>query len=95
MCSLICTISACRKPSTSPLNSERISRANVAIAGLTSVSAVWRRNRLAGTARRCRAYAAGIVGLDQALDMDGKVGDRPVRQHMRDVAERVLVHVEA
>ena len=27
--------------------------------------------------------------------MDGEVGDRPVGQHMRDVAERVLMHVEA
>ncbi len=26
--------------------------------------------------------------------MDGQVGDRPVGQHMGDVAERVLVHVE-
>ena len=50
-----------------------------------------RRKPLVGAAQ----HAAGIVGLDQALDMDGEVGDRPVRQHMRDIAERVLMHVEA
>ena len=49
-----------------------------------------RRKALVGAAQ----HAAGVVGLDQALDMDGEVGDRPVGQHMRDVAERVLMHVE-
>ena len=49
-----------------------------------------RRKPLVGAAQ----HAAGVVGLDQALDLDGQVGDRPVGQHMGDVAERVLMHVE-
>jgi len=75
---------------------ERISRTKVAIAGLTSVSeglaqeqAGWK--ALVGAAQ----HAAGVMGLDQALDTDGEVGDRPVGEHMRDVAERILMHVEA
>jgi hypothetical protein len=39
-------------------------------------------------------YATGIVGLDQAFDSDGEIGDRPMGQHMRKVAERILVHIE-
>jgi len=39
-------------------------------------------------------HAAGIVGLDQALDGDREIGDRALGQHMGDVAERVLVHLE-
>jgi len=35
------------------------------------------------------------MSLDQALDMNSEVGDRAVRQDMRDVAERILMHVEA
>ena len=48
MCSWICTSSECRKPSMSSPASARSSRANWAIAGLTSVSAVGRRNRPTG-----------------------------------------------
>ena len=95
MCSLICTISACRKPSTSSSDSARSSRENAAIAGLTAVSdgraqEQARRKALVGAAQ----HAAGVVGFDQALDSDGEVGDRPVGQHMGDVAEGVLMHVE-
>ena len=39
-------------------------------------------------------HAAGVVGLDQALDIDGEIGDRPLGQHMRDIAEGVLMHVQ-
>jgi hypothetical protein len=34
------------------------------------------------------------VGLDQALDRDGEIGERPVGQDMRDIAEGVLMHIE-
>ena len=39
-------------------------------------------------------HAAGVVGLDQAFDIDGEIGDRPLGQHMRDIAEGVLVHLQ-
>ena len=34
------------------------------------------------------------MSLDQALAMDGEVADRAMRQHMGDVAERVLMGIE-
>ena len=49
-----------------------------------------RRETLVGAAQ----HAAGVVGLDQAFDIDGEIGDRAVGQHMGDVAERVLMHIE-
>jgi hypothetical protein len=62
---------------------------------LTSVSAVERRNRLGGKRSSVPLqHAAGVVGLDQALDGDGEIGDRSLGQHMRDIAERILMHVE-
>ena len=56
--------------------------------GRTQKQARW--EPLVGAAQ----HAAGVVGLDQALDVDGEVGDRPMGQHMRDIAERILMHVE-
>ena len=49
-----------------------------------------RRKPLVGASQ----HAAGVVGFDQAFDSDGEIGDRPAGQHMGDVAERVLMHVE-
>ena len=40
-------------------------------------------------------HAAGVVGLDQAFDRDGEIGERPMGQHMGDIAEGVLMHIEA
>ena len=34
------------------------------------------------------------MGLDQAFDIDGEVRDRPLGQHMRDVAEGILMHLQ-
>ena len=39
-------------------------------------------------------HPAGIMGLDQALDPDGEIGDRSLGQYMRDIAERVLMHMQ-
>ena len=66
------------------------------------------RHRRIDFGQRCRAqeqarrkafigaseHAAGVVGLDQALDRDGEVGDRPLGQDMRDIAECILMHIE-
>ena len=40
-------------------------------------------------------HAAGVLRFDQALDMDREFLDRSVCQDVGDVAEGVLVHVEA
>lgn len=50
-----------------------------------------RRKPLVGAAQ----YAAGVVSLDQTFDMDGQVRERAMGQNVGDVAERVLMHVEA
>ena len=79
----------------SPSDSERSSRANVAIAGLTSVSAVERRKKLGGNRSSVPRSTPPVSWVSiRPFDADGEVGDRPVRQHMGDVAERVLVGVE-
>src|SRR6202035_697514 len=49
-----------------------------------------RRKSLVGTTQ----HAAGIVGLDQAFDRDGKIGDRRLSKHMGDIAERVLMYLQ-
>ena len=95
MCSLICIISACRKPSTSLSDSERSSRAKarhrrIDIGQIGRAQEQARRKALVGAPE----HAAGVLGLDQALDRDGEVGDRSVGQDMRDIAERILMHVE-
>ena len=95
MCSLICTISACRKPSTSSSDSARSSRANAAIAGLTAVSAVERRNRLGGKRSSVPRSTPPVSWVSiRPSTCDGEIGDRPVGQHMGDVAEGVLMRVE-
>ncbi len=37
--------------------------------------------------------AAGVMGFDQALDIDGEIGDRAMGQDMSDVAVGVLMHL--
>ena len=49
------------------------------------------RKALVGAAQ----HAAGVVGFDQAADIDGELGDRAMGQHVGDVAKSVLVDVEA
>ena len=49
-----------------------------------------RRKALVGAAQ----HAAGVMGLDQAFDIDGEIADRAMGQHVRDIAERILVHIE-
>src|SRR5258707_8455471 len=49
-----------------------------------------RRKALVGAAQ----HAAGVMGFDQAIDRDDEIGRRPLRQHMRDVAEGILVDIE-
>ena len=39
-------------------------------------------------------HAAGVVGFDQAADGNGEVGERPMGQNMRDIAERILMDIE-
>ncbi len=43
---------------------------------------------------RAAQHAAGVVGLDQPFGDDLDVADRPAGQHVGDVAERVLMHVQ-
>ena len=95
MCSLICIISACRKPSTSLSDSERSSRAKFAIAGLTTVRSVERRNRLGGkrsSVPRSTPPVSWVSIRPSTVMVRSAIA--PIGQDMRDVAERILVHVE-
>src|ERR1700758_77489 len=97
MCSLTWVISECRKPSTSLSDSARSSRENAAIAGLTAVSVVGRRNRLGGKRSSVprRTPPAIVGGPAPPADGGGGVGERAMRHHMGGVAEGVLRDVEA
>ena len=41
-----------------------------------------------------RALAERALNAEMDHHMDGEIGDRPVGQDMRDIAEGVLVHIE-
>ena len=65
------------------------------MAALTSVSGVARRNRLGGKRSSVPRSTPPVSWVSiRPSTVIGEIGDRPVGQHMGDVAEGVLVHIE-